>query len=62
LNRKATVVALSAVLVLAGAATAAASVPNPDGTISGCISQSTQVLRVIDPTKGRVALTLRWVP
>ncbi|HKD98712.1 MAG TPA: hypothetical protein VKB69_14125 [Micromonosporaceae bacterium] len=51
MSRKATVAALSALLVLTGAVAAAASVPNPDGTISGCVNNSTGALRVIDPTK-----------
>jgi hypothetical protein len=51
MNRRATVAGISAVLVLTGAVAASASIPNPDGTFSGCVSNSTGVLRVIDPTR-----------
>src|SRR5215467_15573304 len=51
MNRKATVAAISGLLVLTGAVAASAAVPSPDGTFSGCVNNSTGALRVIDPTK-----------
>jgi len=43
--------AAGVLMLLAGATVVSASVPNTDGTISGCINDATGVVRIIDTAK-----------